>query len=80
VINMEGMFSVGHDFSASVFNQPIGNWNVSKVSNMEYMFYGNEYFNQDLSKWCVVQIPNTPKETIPLSWTLPKPVWGTCPD
>ncbi len=81
VINMEGMFSAGHDFSVSQFNQPIGDWDVSKVIKMEYMFYSNENFNQDLSKWCVVNIPIFPKDFYSApEWKLPKPKWGTCPD
>ena len=38
-------------------------------------------FNQDLSSWCVGQFPTEPAffaEEAPISWTLPKPVWGTC--
>lgn len=82
VKTMEGMFSVGNTgFSVSLFNQPIGDWDVSKVSNMDFMFYDNEGFNQDLSKWCVVKIPIFPRSFYNNSaWTLPKPVWGTCPD
>ena len=84
VTNMEGMFYVNLEwiepFSVVLFNQPIGVWDVSNVTNMDYMFKDNFEFNQDLSKWCVVKIPNTPKEAIPVSWTLPKPIWGTCPD
>ena len=77
VTNMPQMFS-----SASNFNQDISKWNVSKVTNMDYMFYGANKFNQDLSLWCVptqnsesgaMAVDATP------SWTLPKPVWGTCP-
>jgi surface protein len=33
VTNMSGMFK-----QAVVFNQDISNWDVSRVSNMEYMF------------------------------------------
>ena len=67
----------------SSFNQPLNNWDVSGVSdlNMRLMFSDCVVFNQDLSDWCVTNIPNyypsfdynTP------AWTLPKPVWGTCP-
>lgn len=77
VTNMAQMFS-----GAFNFNQDISKWNVLKVTNMDYMFYGANKFNQDLSLWCV---PNLNSEsgamvvdTTP-SWTLPKPVWGTCP-
>lgn len=45
-INMAGMFS-----SASLFNSPIGNWNVSKVIDMSYMFANARNFNQDIGEW-----------------------------
>jgi surface protein len=51
-INMSGMFS-----NAIVFNQPIGNWNVSKVTNFNSFLGGTvaaaRIFNQDLSLWDV---------------------------
>jgi surface protein len=37
-------------FANSDFNQPIGNWDVSKVQTMDEMFYNSD-FNQDISKW-----------------------------
>lgn len=33
------------------FNQNIGGWNTSKVTDMNYMFYSAEVFNQDVSSW-----------------------------
>ena len=33
------------------FNQPIGDWDVSKVTDMSMMFYRAELFDQDISKW-----------------------------
>jgi surface protein len=38
-------------FYQSKFNQPIGNWNVSKVISMSYMFYNNSYFKQNIGNW-----------------------------
>ena len=37
--------------------------------------------NRDLSDWCVTNIPSTPNlfESGTPAWSLPKPVWGTCP-
>jgi surface protein len=31
----------------------IANWDVSNVVNMDWMFYGNEYFNTNLDNWNV---------------------------
>jgi surface protein len=76
VTNMGGMF-----FGARVFNQDIGRWNTANVTNMHTMFTGASAFNQDLSGWCVSQIVSQPQsfDTDATSWTLPRPVWGTCP-
>ena len=38
---------------ATLFNQPIGNWNVSKVTDMSNMFHGDSAFNPDISAWNV---------------------------
>lgn len=76
VTNMNGMFD-----DATAFNSDISMWNVSKVTNMNNMFSSATSFNQDLSKWCVSLIPTKPSffDDAATSWTLPRPVWGTCP-
>ncbi len=76
VTNMQEMFS-----SAPSFNKNIGNWDTSKVTNMNYMFYFASAFNQDLSDWCVSKIPSKPTgfDIAASAWTLPRPVWGSCP-
>lgn len=77
VTNMHQIFS-----GASDFNQDISKWDVSKVTNMDYMFYAANKFNQDLSLWCVSHQDANSGSTIiegATNWTLPKPVWGTCP-
>ena len=44
-------------FEGTLFNQPIGEWNVSNVTNMESMFaYG--FFNQPISNWDVSKVTN----------------------
>ena len=76
VTNMSRMS--GNDSS---FNADISSWDVSNVTDMSFMFSGASVFNQDLSSWCVTLIP-TKADSFDLSassWTLPKPVWGTCP-
>ena len=49
------MFNQAHGF-----NQDIGNWNVSSVTDFDSMFYANDNFNQDLSGWCVPTIGSEP--------------------
>jgi len=48
---------------------------------MEWMFNSASSFNQDLSAWCVSNIYSQPSKFDygATSWTLPRPVWGTCP-
>lgn len=45
------------------------------------MFNNATSFNQDLSNWCVSLIPKKPSnfDLSATAWTLPRPVWGTCP-
>jgi surface protein len=38
-------------YNASAFNQPLGNWNTAKVTDMSVMFYGASAFNQDIGNW-----------------------------
>lgn len=83
-INMYNMFA-----QAFAFNQNISSWDVEFVypistgatSGMTNMFSQATSFNQDLSGWCVPNIPTQPSNfaTGATAWTLPKPVWGTCP-
>ena len=50
---MNGMF-----FRASSFNQPLEKWDVSQVTDMQYLFKDAESFNQPLEKWDVSQVTN----------------------
>ena len=38
------------------FNQPIGDWDVSNVTDMSYMFYGHQSFNQPIGDWDVSNV------------------------
>jgi len=48
---MIGVFS-----RAESFNQPIGNWNVSKVTTMREMFNRAHAFNQSIGSWNVSKV------------------------
>ncbi len=45
-------------FSSTTFNQDIGDWDVSQVTNMSYMFDSADSFNQDIGNWDVSQVTN----------------------
>lgn len=76
VTNMSGMFR-----DTTLFNSDISSWDVSSVTDMSLMFFYAKAFNQDLSSWCVPLIPSRPSnfDSSASAWTLPGPVWGTCP-
>jgi surface protein len=38
------------------FNQDIGSWNVSNVTDMSRMFYNAHTFNQDIDSWNVSKV------------------------
>ena len=43
---------------ADAFNQAIGSWNTSKVTNMNQMFQNTTVFDQDISGWNVAAVTN----------------------
>ena len=66
-------------FNSSVFNQSIGNWNVTSVTRMHGMFRGNIVFNQDLSSWDVTGVTRCDNFSLnTIEWTLPEPNFTNC--
>ena len=43
-------------YNTGFFNQPIGHWNVSSVTNLKGMFNGALAFNHDISDWDVSKV------------------------
>ena len=43
---------------ATSFNQPIGDWNVSNVTDMKLMFREADSFNQPIGDWDVSNVTN----------------------
>ena len=50
IVNMEDL-----NFDNN-FNQDIGNWDVSSVTDMDYMFLDDSAFNQDIGNWDVSSV------------------------
>jgi surface protein len=57
-IKNTGTVSMAGMFGDSTFNQPIGNWNTSAVTNMSLMFRFNTTFNQNIGNWNVSNVTN----------------------
>ena len=43
-------------YDASVFNQDLSSWDLSKVNDMSYMLYGASAFNQQVNTWDTSQV------------------------
>ena len=54
ITDMEGLFY----FHPNTFNQDIGGWDVSNVTNMKHMFRNAYVFNQDISNWKTGSVTN----------------------
>jgi surface protein len=57
------------------FNQPIGDWDTARVTNMKSMFHVATAFSQDLSSWCVERISSEPTQ---FGNSGTDPLWGYC--
>ena len=56
VQDMRELFYDEHLSKFALFNQDIGSWVVSSVTDMTRMFKGAEAFNQDISSWDVLNV------------------------
>jgi surface protein len=66
-------------YGSPTFNQPIGNWDVSKVTGMKRMLSECPNFNQDLSRWNVDNVLECDSfSSLSPSWVLPKPNFTNC--
>ena len=41
-----------------LFNQAIGNWDTSSVTDMSFMFSSSDAFNQNISAWDTSNVTN----------------------
>jgi surface protein len=57
-INTTSNVNMSIMFGFCTFNQPIGSWNVSKVTNMSEMFRSSYTFNQNIGSWNVSGVTN----------------------
>ena len=55
VTDMSELLLINYNTS-SPFNQPIGSWDVSNVTNMRLMFYEARDFNQEIVNWDVSNV------------------------
>ena len=55
-LDVSRITDMSHLFKHSLYNGDISKWDVSNVTNMNYMFYDAFYFNQPIGKWDVSNV------------------------
>lgn len=64
----KGSFGGSQD---TVFNQPIGDWNTSSVTNMSSVFHQNTAFDQDISNWDITNVTTMQTSSFEFGSTTP---------
>jgi len=64
----KGSFSGNQD---TVFNQPIGDWDTSSVTNMSSVFHQNTAFDQPISNWDITNVTSMQTSSFEFGSTTP---------